>query len=85
MINLRADATARTVLEDVERRLPRVERLEMIFAILELLEGKAEQAMSRANAVSARAPENEEARIYRADLAFLANAADLEAALEPER
>ena len=83
VMNLRADALARTLLEDAERRVATSPRISMLLAMLELLEGKVEQAVSRANAVVARYPQNEEVKFLRADVAFLVNPSDLEAALEP--
>lgn len=83
MMTLRADAAARTLLEDADRRLPPVDRLQEMLAFLDLLEGKPERSIARIKALAARVPDDEEVKGNRADVAFLANAPDLEAALEP--
>src|SRR5262249_13538449 len=83
MITLRADAVSRSLLEDAERRFPPVDRVQELLAILDLLEGNMERSVSRINALAERLPENEEVKFHRADLAFLANTANLEAVLEP--
>jgi cell division septum initiation protein DivIVA len=74
---------ARTLLDDAERRFTTVPRTQMMLAILELLDGKLEQAVSRTNTLVAQQAQDEEVKFLRADLAFLVNAPDLEAALEP--
>jgi TolB-like protein len=83
LVNLRADAVSRTVLEEAERRFPTFPRMQTTLAILELLEGKPGQAVARVNAIAAREPQNEEVKRIRADLLVLADAPDLEAVLEP--
>jgi TolB-like protein len=83
MLDLRADAVNRMLLEEGERRFPDNARLQSVLAMLDLLEGQSERAVSRTNALVARAPRNEEVKFHRADLAFLLDAPDLEAALEP--
>jgi TolB-like protein/predicted Ser/Thr protein kinase len=83
LINLRADAASRTVLEEGERRFPTFPRMQTTLAVLELLEGKPDQAVTRVNAIAAREPQNEEVKRYRADLHILANAPDLDSVLAP--
>ena len=83
MINLRADAVGRTLLEDAERRSPTADRLQIMLSVLDLLEGNVQRSVARANALVASDPDNEEVKFYRADLAFLVGADDLEAAVEP--
>jgi cell division septum initiation protein DivIVA len=83
MLNLRADASCRTLLEHAERRFPDSVRLQILLALLELVDGQVERSASRTHALVARAPQNEEAFFHRADVAFLTDAPDLEQALEP--
>jgi tetratricopeptide (TPR) repeat protein len=83
MLDLRADAVTRMLLEEGERRFPNNARLQSVMAMLDLLDGQSERAASRTNALVARAPKNEEVKFLRADVAFLLDAPDLEAALEP--
>jgi non-specific serine/threonine protein kinase len=83
MLSLRADAVSRTLLEDGGRRFPEFARIPILLDLLDLVEGNAEAAVARAAGLLARHPNNEEAKLHRADVAFLANAPDLEAVLAP--
>jgi serine/threonine protein kinase len=83
MVNLRVDALSRRLLEDAERRFPRVARNQMMLAILDLFDGNLERLASRVSALGERFPEDEEMKLVRADLAFLVNSPDLESALAP--
>ena len=83
MLNLRADAECRVLLEEAERRAPTFERIQMMLSILDLFEGHSDRALSRADALAVRTPENEEVKFYRADLAFFLDAPDLESRLAP--
>lgn len=83
MLSLRADAVSRTLLEDGGRRFPEFARIPILLDLLDLVEGNVEPAVARAAGLLARHPNNEEAKLRRADVAFLANAPDLEAVLAP--
>ena len=83
MLSLRADSEFRVLLEEAERRPDGWYRVPMMLAMLELLEGRQEAAVARADALAEREPKNEEVRMFRADVAFLLNAPDLEARLAP--
>ena len=80
---LRDDEGNRKLLVDGERRFPDRSRIQIMLALLEITEGRAEEAVARATRLSARAPQDEEVKFLRADLAFLTNASDLERVLEP--
>jgi len=81
--SIRADVEARRVLEEAERRFPTFARVQMLFSLLEVFEGQADKAVSRTKEALARNPKNEEVRIHLADMAFLADAPDLESHIEP--
>ncbi len=83
LVFLRDDERSRKLLLDAERRFPDSLRIQIILALLDITEGHAKQAMARSAALSVRAPENEEVKFLRADLAFLTNSTDQESALEP--
>ena len=83
LLSIRADVETRRGLEEAERRFPTFARLQMLFAQLELFEGQADKAVSRTKEALARNPKNEEVRVHLADMAFLADAPDLESHLEP--
>jgi eukaryotic-like serine/threonine-protein kinase len=83
MLNLRADSESRVLLEEAERRSGNYYRVPMMLAMLELLEGRQEAAVTRGDALAEREPKNEEVRMFRGDLAFLLDAPDLEARLAP--
>jgi TolB-like protein/Flp pilus assembly protein TadD len=81
MLNLRADSETRVLLEEAERRSGSFYRVPMMLAMLELFEGRQPAAVARADALAEREPNNEEVRMFRADLAFLLDAPDLETRL----
>ncbi len=83
LLSIRADVEARRWLEEAERRFPTFVRLQMLLAQLELLEGQADKAVLRTKEALARNPRNEEVRVHLADMAFLADAPDLESYIEP--
>jgi tetratricopeptide (TPR) repeat protein len=83
ILNLRADRETRILLEEGERRSPTFSRVQMMLATLDLFEGRTEAALSRADALAASQPQNEEVKFFRADLAFLLDAPDLERWVTP--
>ena len=80
LVSIRADAETRRLLEEAERRFPTDARVQILFSLLELFEGQVDKALSRTKALVASNPKNEEVRIHGADMAFLADAPDLESA-----
>ena len=82
LLVMRADEQSRTWLVDGESRFPEYHRLGIMLALLDLLEGHTDQAVARSQALTARAPNNEEVRFLRADVAFLTNSDDLQPSLE---
>jgi hypothetical protein len=82
LLTIRADDEARRWLGDGERRFPDGRRIQALIASLDLLQGKTGAAVARANALSARLPEDEEVKFLRADVAFLADSEDLAPAHE---
>lgn len=83
LLNLRADREGRILLEEGERLAPAFARVQMMLYVLDLFEGHVDRAVSRADAVVAAQPQNEEVKFFRADLAFLLDAPDLEKWLAP--
>jgi TolB-like protein len=83
LMNLRADAETRVLLEEAERTTPIHSRIQRMLTLLELLEGHADRAVKRADAVIARTPTSEEVKFFRADFAYLLDAPDLERWVEP--
>ena len=83
VVTIRADAESRVVLEEGESRAPAFSRVQMLLSMLELFEGRTDRAVARAVAMSERSPTDEEVRFYRADLAYLLDAPDLETWLAP--
>lgn len=83
IVTIRADAESRVVLEEGERRAPGFSRVQMLLSMLELFEGQTDRAVARAAAMFERSPTNEEVRFYRADLAYVLDAPDLERWLAP--
>jgi tetratricopeptide (TPR) repeat protein len=83
LLSLRADAEARRLLEEAERRYPTFARVQILFSLLELYEGQVDKAVARTQAMVARNPKNMEVRIHGADMAFLADSPDLESHIEP--
>jgi len=83
LLSIRADAEARQLLEEAERRFPAASRVHILFSMLELFEGQVDKAVARTKRLFTSDPKNEEVRVHVADVAFLANSAELESALEP--
>jgi serine/threonine protein kinase/tetratricopeptide (TPR) repeat protein len=83
LLSLRDDDGSRTLLLDGERRFPEMARIHIMLGLLDIYQGRAEQAVARTEAMVARAPQNEEVKFHRADIAFLTKSSDLEMALEP--
>jgi len=83
ILNLRADSETRILLEEGERRAPTFSRVQMMLSMLDLFEGRADRAVSRADTLVSREPQNQEVMFFRADLAFLLDAPDLEKWLAP--
>lgn len=83
ILNLRADREARRLLDAAERRSPTFARIHLMVSALDLFEGRVDAALARAEATLARHPDNEEVKFYRADLAYLLDAPDLETWLAP--
>ena len=82
LLSLRADVEARALLEEAERRFPAFPRVQILLSLLELFEGQLDRAASRTKALVARSSHIEEVKIHYADMAFLLDAPDLEAAHE---
>lgn len=83
LLSIRADRQTRILLEEAERRFPTFARVQILFSLLELFEGRVDQAVARTKELVARNPKNEEARIHAADMAFFADSADLESVITP--
>jgi tetratricopeptide (TPR) repeat protein len=83
ILNMRADAESRILLEEAERRGPTDSRVQMMLAMLELYEGSGDKALARSQAVAEREPKNLEMSFHRADVAYLMDTPNLEALLAP--
>lgn len=83
ILNIRADAESRVLLEEAARRPPASARNELMLSLLELYEGHGDRAIVRADALVAAHSQNEEVKLFRADLALLLDAEDLERWLTP--
>jgi hypothetical protein len=55
----------------------------MMLSMLELFEGNTESALARSNAIAEREPKNVEMSFHQADVAYLADSAELESLLAP--
>jgi TolB-like protein len=82
LLLLRADDVHRKLLLDGERRHPDFARLQIMLALLDVWEGRPQDAERRTVELTARHPNNEEVKFHRADIAFLADSSDLEPALQ---
>jgi serine/threonine protein kinase/Tfp pilus assembly protein PilF len=82
LVNIRDDDGARRWLMDAERRFPDFHRVHSMIVLLDILQGHAERAVARSDALRTRLPHDEEAKFLRADVAFLTNSTDLEKAHE---
>jgi TolB-like protein len=83
ILNIRADAESRILLEEAERRAPRDSRVQMMRGMLELAEGRGDKALARSKAVAEREPKNMEMSFHRADVAYLTDDPELESLLAP--
>ena len=83
LFNLRADAEVRVLLEEAERGAPYHSRIQRLLAWLDVFEGRVDRAQKRADELIARFPSSEEVKFFRAEFAFLLDAADLERSVEP--
>jgi TolB-like protein/tRNA A-37 threonylcarbamoyl transferase component Bud32 len=81
--NLRADVEVRVLLEEAERTAPYHDRIQRRLAWLEVFEGRVDRALKRADEIIARFPSLEDVKFFRAELAFLLDAPDLERWVEP--
>jgi TolB-like protein/Tfp pilus assembly protein PilF/predicted Ser/Thr protein kinase len=82
LVNIRDDDGARKWLVDAERRFPDFHRVQMMIALLDLVQGRTAEAVARSEAQRARSPQDEEVKFLRADVAFLSSSNDLEKAHE---
>jgi tetratricopeptide (TPR) repeat protein len=83
LFNLRADGETRVLLAAAERTASYYTRIQRMLVWLDVFDGHLDRAVTRADAVIARAPTTEEAKFFRAELAFLLDAPDLERWVEP--
>jgi eukaryotic-like serine/threonine-protein kinase len=84
LLALRADDVHRAWLLEGERRDPTMHRLQVMLALLDLWQGRTDEAVRRtARLTAASSPENEEVRLHQADIDFLTDADSLEASLRP--
>ena len=83
LLNLRADAETRVLLEEAERATRYYQRIQRLRAWLEVFDGQFDRALKRADALTARDPTIEEVKFFRAEFAFLNDAPDLERWVEP--
>jgi TolB-like protein len=81
ILSIRADAESRILLEEAERRAPTAARVQMMFGMLELLEGSADKALVRSKSIAERQPNNLEMSFHRADILYLTDHPDLEPVL----
>jgi TolB-like protein len=78
LVNLRADAESRVLLEEAERTASYHQRIQRLLGWLDVFEGHLDRAVKRADVLIARDPTIEEVKFFRAELAFLLDAPDLE-------
>ena len=81
LLLLRAEPELRQLLTEGERRFPAFQRIQYCWSVLELYDGKLAESYARISRTLQRLPNDEEMKFTRADIAFLAGAADAEAAL----
>jgi hypothetical protein len=82
LLALRADDIARRWLLDGDRRFPEYLRLPNMLAMLDVTQGRLDEAVARSRALTVKAPADEEVKFVRADVAFLTDSDDLQAATE---
>jgi serine/threonine protein kinase len=83
LLGLRADDRLRELLLDGERRFPDFYRVQIVLSLLDALQGRRPDALARTAALTERLGANEEVKFHHTDIAFLTDAPDLEARLEP--
>ena len=83
ILMIRTDAESRILLEEAERRAPTNSRVQMMLAMLELLEGSGDKALARSKAIAEREPKNMEMSLHRVDIAYLTDSSVLESLLAP--
>ena len=83
LVNLRADAESRVLLEEAESIASYHQRIQRLHSWLDLFEGHVGRALTRADALITRDRTSEETKFFRAELAFLVDAPDLERWVEP--
>ena len=82
LLVLRADDDTRKWLVDGNGRFPEYSRLSSMLATLDVLQGRTAEGMARSRVLTAKAPTDEELKFLRADVAFLTDSNDLQAATE---
>jgi eukaryotic-like serine/threonine-protein kinase len=80
---IRADVESRILLEEAERRDPTNPRVQMMLGVLEVFEGRGDNALVRSKAIAEREPKNMEMSLHRADIAYVTDHPDLESLLAP--
>jgi hypothetical protein len=83
LLVLGADDELRALLLHGERRFSENARVQFLLSVLDALHGRRDDARARAAAVTERLSTNTEVKLHHADIAFLTDAPDLEARLEP--
>jgi TolB-like protein len=83
LLGLRDDELTRWWLAEGERRFADSPSLQVVHALAELLEGRPADADTRLSRALARSPDNEELKMTRADVAFVAASDDLQTILDP--
>ena len=82
LLVLRADDDTRKWLVEGNGRFPESLRLASMLAMLDVVQGRTEEAVARTRSLTAKAPTDEEVKFLRADVAFLTDSDDLQAATE---
>jgi tetratricopeptide (TPR) repeat protein len=76
LLYLRHDDVTRQALEEAQRWYPTDQRIQIVLAMLELLRNQNSEALMRIREAADRAPGNDEVKLVRVELAFLAAADD---------
>ena len=82
LLVLRADDDTRKWLVEGNGRFPEFLRLPSMLALLDVYQGRPDEGVARTRALTAKAPTDEEVKFLRADVAFLTDSDDLQAATE---
>ena len=82
LLYLGSDATTERWLTEAEQHFPKEMRIQILFAMLDLLRGRERDALERARKASAAEPSNEEVLLLLADLALIMGGADMESRVE---